>query len=107
MESLIQGDNKPIILEMDEPVCNIGQFSAVLYGKDEEYKRWNEKNAQLKDTIISLPLTQKDTLALKEKFVNLEVKFLADDSIEFFHVITLLVVARKDSTVFEIGGVMG
>ena len=105
MESIIMGDNKPIVLEMDEPVSNIDKFSAVIYGKNRDYKRWNEEDVELKDTTISLPLTQEETLAMKEKAVSLEVKFLTNDNIEFFQIITFYVVERRDSTVFEIGGV--
>lgn len=105
MGLLIQGDNKPIILEMDEPVCNIEQFSAILYGKNKEYKRWDENSAEFNDTTISLPLTQEETLTLKEKSANLEIKFVADNNIEFFQIVTFYVIERKDSTVFEIGGV--
>ena len=43
MECLIQGDNKPIVLEFDENMANIEQISAVLYGEKKEYKRWDEK----------------------------------------------------------------
>lgn len=30
---IIQGDNKPIVLEFDESIVNIEYFSAILYGK--------------------------------------------------------------------------
>lgn len=102
METLIQGDNKPIILEMDEPVSNITQFSAVLYGNGGEFKRWNENSALFDNTTITLPLTQEDTLALKERYANLEIKFLTESGIEFLSVITFLIVARKDATVFDV-----
>lgn len=56
MECLIQGDNKPIILEFDENIANIEQISAVLYGDQKEYKRWDEKSAVMEndETVFEL-----------------------------------------------------
>lgn len=45
MECLIQGDNKPIILEFDENIANIEQISAVLYG-DQKNISGGMKNQQ-------------------------------------------------------------
>ncbi|MFR4581316.1 MAG: hypothetical protein ACLT76_18340 [Clostridium fessum] len=54
LECLIQGDNKPIILEFDENIANIEQISAVLYGDQKEYKRWDEKSAVMENDEIQL-----------------------------------------------------
>ena len=56
MECLIQGDNKLIILEFDENIANIEQISAVLYGDQKEYKRWDEKSAVMEndETVFEL-----------------------------------------------------
>lgn len=104
MNVLIQGDNKPIVLEMDEPVANITQFSAILYWNDTKYKRWDMSNVLLSDTEIKLPLSQTDTLGIKDDYVELEVKLLDSSDIEFFEIIPFIVQKRIDSTIFQLEG---
>ena len=103
MECLIQGDNKPIILEVDENIVNIEQISAVLYGDQKEYKRWDEKSAVMKNDEIQLPLSQ-ETIAIDSDYVKLEIKLVSNGIIEFFEIIPIRIRKRKDETVFELGG---
>lgn len=104
LECLIQGDNKPIILEFDENIANIEQISAVLYGDQKEYKRWDEKSAMMENDEIQLPLSQKETIAIDSDYVKLEIKLVSNGIIEFFEIIPIRIRKRKDETVFELGG---
>lgn len=104
MECLIQGDNKPIILEFDENIANIEQISAVLYGDQKEYKRWDKKSAVMKNDEIQLPLSQEETIAIDSDYVKLEIKLVSNGIIEFFEIIPIRIRKRKDETVFELGG---
>ena len=104
METIIQGDNKPIVLEFDESIAGMEQFSAMLYSDSQIYRQWEISDITIDGNTISLPLTQKETLAIQSRYVDLEVKFLADGDIEFFDVIRLYVKQRRDGTVFELGG---
>lgn len=104
METIIQGDNKPIVLEFDESIAGMEQFSAMLYSDSQTYRHWEISDITIDGNTLSLPLTQKETLAIQSRYVSLEVKFLADGNIEFFDVIRLCVKDRRDRTVFELGG---
>ena len=104
MECLIQGDNKPIILEFDENIANIEQISAVLYGEKKEYKRWDEKSVVIENNKIQLPLSQEETMAIDSDYIKLEIKLVSNGMIEFFEIIQMCVRKRKDKTVFEFGG---
>lgn len=104
MECLIQGDNKPIVLEFDENMANIEQISAVLYGEKKEYKRWDEKTAVIENDKIQLPLSQEETIAIDSDYIKLEIKLVSNGMIEFFEIIQMCVRKRKDKTVFEFGG---
>lgn len=104
MEVIIQGDNKPILIEFDEPVLNIEQFSAILSYESHEYKKWDENDIEINDTSISLPLSQAETLRITSRYADLEIKFLANDEIEFFDIIRFEIVSRRDKRVFQIGG---
>lgn len=104
MECLIQGDNKPIILEFDENIANIEQISAVLYGDQKEYKRWDEKSAVMENDEIQLPLSQEETIAIDSDYVKLEIKLVSNGIIEFFEIIPIRIRKREDETVFELGG---
>ena len=104
LECLIQGDNKPIILEFDENIANIEQISAVLYGDQKEYKRWDEKSAVMENDEIQLPLSQEETIAIDSDYVKLEIKLVSNGIIEFFEIIPIRIRKRKDETVFELGG---
>ena len=104
MECLIQGDNKPIVLEFNENMANIEQISAVLYGEKKEYKRWDEKTALIENDKIQLPLSQEETIAIDSDYIKLEIKLVSNGTIEFFEIIQMCVRKRKDKTVFEFGG---
>ena len=104
LECLIQGDNKPIILEFDENIANIEQISAVLYGEKKEYKRWDEKSVVIENDKIQLPLSQEETIAIDSDYIKLEIKLVSNGTIEFFEIIQMCVRKRKDKTVFEFGG---
>lgn len=104
MEVIIQGDNKPILIEFDEPVLNIEQFSAILSYESHEYKKWDENDIEINNTSISLPLSQEETIGITSRYADLEIKFLANDAIEFFDVIRFEIVSRRDKRVFQIGG---
>ena len=104
LECLIQGDNKPIILEFDVNIANIEQISAVLYGDQKEYKRWDEKSAVMENDEIQLPLSQEETIAIDSDYVKLEIKLVSNGTIEFFEIISICIRKRKDKTVFELGG---
>ena len=104
MESLIQGDNKPIKIEFDEPLVNIEQFSAILSYESHEYKKWNESDIVISGNTISLPLTQKETMSIGARYSDLEIKFLANGDIEFFDIIRFQIISRKDKRIFATGG---
>lgn len=103
METIIQGDNKPIVLEFDRPCTNIDQLSTVLYGSNTIFRAWALGDATISGNTLSLPFDQAESMKLTGKFANLEVKIVENGKIEFFETITLYVKARQDKTMF--GGV--
>lgn len=103
MESLIQGDNKPIKIEFDEPLVNVEQFSAILSYESHEYKKWTESDIVISGNSISLPLTQKETLSIGSRYADLEIKLLANNDIEFFDIVRFQIISRKDKRIFAVG----
>lgn len=104
METLIRGDNKPIILEFDEALINVDQVSAILYRDDRIFKKWDESTAVIDGQTISLPLTQEETMAIQCERVQLEIKLLLGSDIEFFDIVPLYVRQRHDDTIFNFVG---
>lgn len=104
MEMIIQGDNKPIVLELDESAINLTQFSAVLFDNDNIYTTWGIDDIKMDESVIMLPLAQEDTMKLRGGYVDLEVKFVTDGDIEFCEKISFVVKKRKDKTIFSLGG---
>lgn len=103
METIIQGDNKPIVLEFDRPCTNIDQLSAILYGSNKVFRVWSLGDAAVSGNTLSLPFNQAESMELTGKFANLEVKIVENGKIEFFETIILYVKERQDKTMF--GGV--
>ena len=104
METLIRGDNKPIILEFDEALINVDQVSAILYRDDRIFKKWDESTAVIDGQTISLSLTQEETMAIQCERVQLEIKLLSGSDIEFFDIVPLYVRQRRDDTIFNFVG---
>ena len=104
METIIQGDNKPIVLEFDESLSNVEQFSAILYGSATVLKKWNLEDISISDNTMELPITQEETMKISSQLVSLEIKMVANGDIEFFETITLKVKSRRDRNIFEVTG---
>ena len=104
METIIQGDNKPIVLEFDESLSNVEQFSAILYGSATVLKKWDLEDISISDNTMELPITQEETMKISSQLVSLEIKMVANGDIEFFETITLKVKSRRDRHIFEVTG---
>ncbi len=104
MEVIIQGDNKPILIEFDESVENVEQFSAMLSYESHEFKKWDENDVKIEGTTISLPLTQEESRGITSRYADLEIKLVANGDIEFFDVIRFEILSRRDKRIFQIGG---
>ena len=104
MRTIIQGDNKPIVLTFDESVVNIKEFSAILCNGTNILKSWDYNTVIIDNDTISLPLTQEETMEFTPKYIELEVKLVSNEDIEFFNKVNFEVIPRCDKTVFKIGG---
>ena len=104
METLIRGDNKPIILEFDEALINVDQVSAILYRDGRIFKKWDESTAVIDGQTISLPLTQEETMTIQCERVQLEIKLLSGSDIEFFDIGPLYLREEQDDTIFNFVG---
>lgn len=104
METIIQGDNKPVVLEFDESLANVEQFSAILYGSTTVLKEWGLEDISISGNTMKLPLTQEETMKISSQTVALEIKMVANGDIEFFETITLKVKSRRDRHIFGVTG---
>ena len=82
MRTIIQGDNKPIVLTFDESVVNIKEFSAILCNGTNILKSWDYNTVIIDNDTISLPLTQEETMEFTPKYIELEVKLVSNEDIE-------------------------
>lgn len=99
MYKINQGSNTSIIFDLEIATTNITKLSCALYYKGTEVKHWNEKEVQLQDTCIVLPLKELETLQFPEGVLRLECKFLTNNTeIVFCAVEQLQVLKRYDKT---------
>ncbi|MFI3238892.1 MAG: hypothetical protein R3Y47_12845 [Lachnospiraceae bacterium] len=93
---ILQGSNAPIKLIFDKEI-KWTDFSAVLYYKNTELKKWTLADI---DEDLLLTLTQEETIAFPECIAILEVKYV-DSGIYFCEKTKIIIASRFDHTVFD------
>ena len=75
---IIQGANEPIVLEFPYDMTSVQDFSAVLLMKHtkHEQKKWNKDNVTINENVITLPLSQTETMAFGFGNAVLQIKWM-------------------------------
>lgn len=98
---IIQGQNTPIVLELEEHYIDISDLSISLISKATGalLKHWGLSDVTISDGLIELPLTQKDTLAWPSGTVIIEVKYAQMGYVQLCQPILDNITGRHDMTI--------
>lgn len=80
---IVQGENEPVVLEFQEDMTALQDFSALLFMKysRKEQKRWSKDEIDINENVITLPLSQTETLAFDYGIAVLQIKWMINDEI--------------------------
>lgn len=111
--NIYQGSNSPIVLQFEEDISQILDFSAVLVPKyglrtDKDIgviKKWSAEDIEIYDNnTIILGLTQEETLAFPSITCNLEVKLSTLFNVDIVATLLINIYRRSDTTILNIDG---
>ena len=84
MIRLRQGSNSPIFLDFDAPV-EAEKIEVSLHGVNTEIKHWSRSEVTINENVVSLPLTEEETLEFPIGSARLSVKLLDGDGDVIFY----------------------
>ena len=102
-----QGSNSPIQITFDEDMRNMSDWSIALFGNEKIgrpeklLKHWGKDDLQFNEdgTVVSVPLTEDETMCFPPCVASLEIKWLPADSHVFLtDVIRIRISKRSDKT---------
>lgn len=98
---IIQGQNTPIVLELEEHYGDMSDLSVSLISKATGglLKHWGLSDVTIVDGLIELPVTQKDTLAWPSGAVIIEVKYTAQGYVQLCQPLLDNITGRHDMTI--------
>lgn len=101
---IIQSDNHPSVLLLDEDISAWPAVECALYSGYDELKRWRKSDMAFEQVddgySITLPWTQSETANLPDGIVKWELKALDDEGLTQFWVETSdAVVSRRNTEV--------
>lgn len=101
---ILQGSNKPIVIELDMDVSEAKDISICLRGScgnknHAMIQRWGLDDVQIIGNTITIPVTQRETLRYPEGEASILVKCTIDGKTEFFDEFPINIMRWCDNTI--------
>lgn len=101
MQSIIQGSNDPIGLEIEGDVSSFAEISAMIFQGRKLLKEWKTEDVLTIDNVLYFPLKESETLQFPAGLVTLDAKaYTADGRIAFMELVKFSISPRENKHQF-------
>lgn len=100
---IIQGSNAPMLLIFDEDASCFSDLSVLLSRGGRKLRHWTMEDLQIDGSVVTVPLTQEETMVFPEGECTIEVKWLdSEGETQFAEVVRDTIAGRRDKTLLEV-----